>query len=101
MKVTSRVVTIIQHSSAEQDMIMITNPVPGAREIATTKDHRSRIGAASETIAKKESGLALATEEGAKTEKGTGAAVSDHVAIMVTPIGNEIVGKIKTRNVSF
>lgn len=81
-------------------MITITSLVPGVRETATTKDHRSRKEVASETIAERGSGIATAIEEGAKTETGTGAAVSDLVAITAIPIGSEVVGKIKTRNVS-
>lgn len=77
---------------------MITSLVLGAREIATTKDHRSRIEAVSETTAKRGNGIASATEEGAKIETGTGAAVSDPVAITAIPIGSEVVGKIKTPN---
>jgi len=81
-------------------MIMITSLVPGARETATKKDHRSKIEVVSETIAERESGIATATEEGAKKEMATKAAVSDPVAIMAIPIGSEVVDKIKTRNVS-
>lgn len=74
----------------------------GARETATIKDPRLKKGAVSEMIARIETGIGtvLAIEGEAKTEMGTGAAVSGHVAIMVIPIGTAIVGKSETRNVS-
>lgn len=76
----------------------------GARETATIKDPRLKIGLASEMIVRTETkigiGIVLAIEGGAETETGTGAAVLGHVVIMVIPIGIVIVGKIEIRNVS-
>lgn len=73
------------------------------RETATIKDPRLKTGVASEMIVGIETetkiGIVMAIEGEAKTETGTGAAVSGHVVIMAIPIGIAIVGKIKMRNV--
>jgi hypothetical protein len=84
---------------------MTTSQVDGARETATIQDLRLEKGVASEMIAgtgtETGTGIALVIEGEAETEMGTGAVVSGHVAIMVTPpIGIAIVGRTEIRNVS-
>jgi hypothetical protein len=77
---------------------MIINLVLGAKGIATMEDRRSRKKVASEMTAKKEIGIVMAIEEGAKIEMENEAAVLVLVAIMVILIG--IADRIKMQNVS-